>query len=146
VRATGSDPDADLFVGVAHTDDVAAYLSGVQYSTVDEIDDPETRYVDHAGGAPSTEPAASDIWVAQTIGSGTQSLNWVPKSGNWTVVVMNADGSSAVDVMADVGATVPLLERITWGLLVVGIVFTLTGTGLIVLLVRRARRAARQQS
>jgi hypothetical protein len=146
VRATGSDPDADLFVGVAHTEDVAAYLSGVQYSTVDEIDDPETRYVEHVGGAPSTEPAASDIWVAQASGSGTQSLNWLPRSGNWTVVVMNNDGSSSVDVTADVGATVPLLERVTWGLMIIGVVVALTGAGLIVLLVRRIRRATRRQS
>jgi hypothetical protein len=146
VRATSSDPDADLFVGVAHTDDVAAYLSGVRYSTVDEIDDPQTRYVEHAGGAPSTAPAASDIWVAETSGSGTQSLNWLPKSGNWTVVVMNADGSSAVDVTADVGATVPLLERLPWGLLVFGIVFALLGAALLVVVVRRVRRAARSLS
>jgi hypothetical protein len=146
LRAASSDPDAALFVGVARTDDARQYLNGVQYSTVDEIDDPKTRYVEHDGGAPSVEPAASGIWVARTSGSGTQSLRWTPKRGEWTVVVMNSDGSSGVQVTADVGATVPLLERATWALLLVGIFLVLTGAGLIVLLVRRSVRATTRQA
>jgi hypothetical protein len=142
VRATSADPDAQVFVGVARTDDVASYLRGVQYSTVDEIDDPETRYVTHDGGAPSVEPAASDVWVAQASGSGTQTLRWTPESGDWTVVFMNGDGSSDVRITADVGATAPVVERATWALLIVGAALTLAGAVLIVLLVRRSARPA----
>jgi hypothetical protein len=140
VRATGADPDAELFVGVARTGDVESYLGDVQYSTVDEIDDPATRYVEHAGGAPSVEPGGSDIWIAQASGSGTQSLRWTPTSGHWTVVFMNSDASSDVRVTADVGATAPVVERATWALLIAGAVFALAGTVLILLLVRRTAR------
>lgn len=142
VRVATSDPDTQLFVGVAQSDDAAAYLSGVRYSTVDEIDDPQTRYAEHAGGAPSIAPAASDIWIAQASGAGTQSLHWTPKSGDWTVVVMNSDGSAGVHVTADAGATVPLLERATYGLLASGVVLVLAGAGLVLLVVRRMKRTA----
>ena len=145
VRATSSGTDESVFVGVARTADAQAYLRDVQYSTIDEIDDPGTRYVEHAGGAPSVDPSASDIWIAQASGSGIQTLRWTPTSGDWSLVFMNQDGSSDVHVTADVGATAPLVERATWTLLIVGTVFALAGTGLIVRQTRRTTRASRRQ-
>jgi hypothetical protein len=146
VRATSSEPDASLFVGVARTDDAQAYLRDVQYSTVDEIDDPETRYVEHAGGAPSVEPTRGDIWISQASGSGPQTLRWTPKSGNWSLVFMNKDGSSGVQVTADIGATAPLVERATRTLLIIGTAFALAGTGLILLRARRNTRETGRQA
>ncbi|HVQ18325.1 MAG TPA: hypothetical protein VMT27_04730 [Actinomycetes bacterium] len=143
VRAASREPDASLFVGVARTDDAQAYLRDVQYSTVDEVDDPETRYVEHAGGAPSVEPTGEDIWISQASGSGTQTLRWTPTSGDWSLVFMNEDGSSDVQVTADVGATAPLVQRVTWALLIFGTVFTLAGAALMVLQTRRTTRTTR---
>ncbi len=145
VRATSSDPDASVFVGVARTDDAQAYLSEVQYSTVEEIDDPETRYGEHAGGAPSVKPTEDDIWIAQASGTGTQTLRWTPKDGNWSLVFMNEDGSSDVQVTADVGATAPFVTPVIRMLLIIGTAFALGGLGLIVLSTSRARRAAAGQ-
>ncbi len=45
---------------------------------------------------------------------------------------MNADGTSGVDVDADVGATVPILGEVTTGLIVVGALFVLVGAGVLV--------------
>jgi hypothetical protein len=146
VRATSSEPDASLFVGVARTDDAQAYLRDVQYSTVDEIDDPETRYVEHAGGAPSVEPTGGDIWISQDSGSGPQTLRWTPKSGDWSLVFMNKDGSSGVQVTADIGATAPLVERATRTLLIIGTAFAVAGTGLILLRARRNTRETGRQA
>lgn len=131
VTADGSTP---VFVGVARADDAAAYLADVEHSTVTEIDDPATRYEHHAGDAPTANPADSDIWVDQASGAGTQSINWSldDRPGRWTVVVMNADGTSGVDVDADVGATVPVLGEVTAGLIVVGTLFVLVGSGVLV--------------
>ena len=56
LRVTTSDPDAQLFVGVAPKDEVDAYLAGVEHSTVSEIADPTTRYAEHPGGARLGEP------------------------------------------------------------------------------------------
>ena len=55
MRATSSDPDESVFLGIARTDDVADYLRDVEHSTVTDLDDPE--YVEHDGGAPATDPA-----------------------------------------------------------------------------------------
>jgi hypothetical protein len=108
VRATAAQ-GSSVFIGVAPTEDVAAYLDGVAHSTMTELDDEE--YDQHPGGAPSEAPADRDIWEAQASGPGTQTLTWTPEDGNWTMIVMNQDGSAGVDVSADVGATAPILPR-----------------------------------
>lgn len=133
VRVT-TDGSTPVFVGVARTADAEAYLADVEHSTVTEIDDPATTYEHHAGGAPTADPADSDIWIEQTSGSGTQSIDWSldDQPGRWTVVVMNADGTAGVDVDADVGATVPVLGEVTAGLIVVGALFVLVGAGVLV--------------
>jgi hypothetical protein len=130
LRATSADPDASVFIGIAPTDDVDAYLRGVEHTTVTDVDDAEAHYVDHAGGAPSTDPAALDIWVAQASGPATQGVEWTPEDGTWTAVVMNADGAEDVDVQADVGATVPLLEHLVGALWVGGAALALVGAAL----------------
>ena len=72
LRATSADPDASVFVGIAPTDDVDAYLRGVEHTTVTDVDDAEAHYVDHAGGAPSTDPAALDDFPAYCANSGNE--------------------------------------------------------------------------
>lgn len=141
LRVAGTTDEA-VFVGVAAADDAADYLAGVQHATVTELGDPATRYADHPGGSPSTVPTDSDIWVAQADGAGTQILDWTPESGDWSVVVMHADGSGGIDVVADVGATVPFIDRIANGLLVGGALGAVIGMAL-VLTVARRRRAQR---
>jgi hypothetical protein len=133
VRVTERDPAADVFVGVARAADAEAFLSGVGHATVTEIDDPATTYRQHAGAAPTTDPADSPIWVAQSHGTGRQSIDWRldDRADRWTVVVMHADGSADVDVDADIGATVPVLPGIGWAFVASGAMFALGGGGLL---------------
>jgi hypothetical protein len=130
LRATSDNPDASVFVGIAPTEEVESYLRGVDHTTVTDVDDPEAHYVDHDGGAPATDPAALDIWVAQASGPGTQGVEWTPEEGSWTAVIMNTDGSEDVDVQADVGATVPLLEHLVGALWIGGAALALVGAAL----------------
>ena len=139
LRVTGVG-DAPLFAGVARSSDVEAYLAGVGYSSVDELDDPGPRYTHHAGTAPDVAPADSDIWVAQVQGAGSQTLRWTPREGSWTVIVMNSDATKGVDVSADVGATAPIVGFLARLLVVSGVVLLAAGAGLILLMLRRARR------
>jgi len=141
IRATAH--GVPVFVGVARTDDADAYLAGVRHSTVTDLDDPGATYEAQDGGPPATAPAASDIWLKQATGAGTQSIDWSldERPGRWTVVVMNADGTAGVDVDADVGASVPVLGEVTAGLMVIGALFVLVGTGILVGL-RVTRRGA----
>ena len=97
-----------------------------------DVDDAQPEYDEHTGGAPTTDPADLDIWVAQAHGPGTQSVHWTPEDGTWTAVVMNADGDSDVDVKADVGATVPLMELLTSALWIGGAAFAVIAAALVV--------------
>jgi hypothetical protein len=139
LRATGS--DGDVFIGIARSDDAVDYLRDVEHSTVTDVDDPQPEYDEHAGGAPSSDPEALDIWVAQSSGSGTQSVDWTPEEGEWTAVIMNADGTAGVDVQADVGATVPVLDNVVTGLWIAGSVFALIGAVFIAAGLRPRKRS-----
>jgi hypothetical protein len=70
-------------------------------------------------------------------GTGPQQLTWTPADGDWTVVVMNADGSAGVSVEASIGATVPALRGLAWGVLIAGVFLTVVGLLVVALAVRR---------
>jgi hypothetical protein len=142
IRATAADLAAPVFIGIAPAADVEGYLRGVEHDDVTAIDvDPVTvRYAPHSGGAPASGPAEQTFWDASDVGTGTRTLNWTLATGDWTVVVMNADGSPGVQADLDLGGTLPVLRGATVGLLVAGGVLLLGGLLLVVLpLVTRRR-------
>ena len=114
------------------------YLAGVEYSTVTDFASGGATYTLHPGGAPATPPAEAGFWVAQASGSGTQTLTWAPSSGDWTIMVMNAEGTPGVSVRADAGATVPALTWVAIGLLVGGLLLLAASTALITVPIARA--------
>jgi hypothetical protein len=127
-----------LFVGIATTPDVATYLSHVRHATVVRLD-PNPVYRTSGGHAPVTSPGAQDIWVAQATGTGPQSVVWPVERGDWTVVVMNAEGTRPVAATVSAGVTIPALGT------AVTILLVLSGVGLVlavVLLVASLRSAA----
>ena len=141
VRVTPSG-DEEVFVGVARADDAYAYLDGVSYATTYGFGgdvDPATR-----GGAPSIAPADADIWRSSTVGTGTQTLRWPVEEGSWTVVAMNADGSSGVSVTGDAGLEIPGLTWIAAGLIVGGGVLLLIAAAVMVAATSRAQRKGRE--
>jgi Domain of unknown function (DUF4389) len=125
VTAQGANP---VFLGVAATSDAAAYLRGVAHATVVDIPPRPAApvYRTTPGSAPQTTPADAQIWVAQSVGAGTHSVTFPLESGDWTVVVMNAEGQAAVSADLAVGATVPGLR---W---LVAILLSVAGTGLLI--------------
>ena len=134
-----SDDGAAVFIGIAPVARAQAYLAGVGHTVVADIGtDSDLRAV--AGGPPPSPPAAQDFWVAKTSGTGTQRLTWNTADGNWTLVVMKADGSAGLSVQARAGATAPALGGLAWTVLLIGVVVTLVGVLLIVLAARRSRR------
>jgi hypothetical protein len=124
----------DVFVGIGPTDDVEDYLGDVSRARIDDVDfDPfRVRYDYEPGGAPAEEPGAQDFWSAQAEGSGRQSFEWDLESGEWTVVVMNADGSDPVAVDASVGAKSDWVLPVGVGMLVFGLMSLLGGAALLV--------------
>jgi hypothetical protein len=55
---------------------------------------------------PGTPPRRS-FWAASAAGTGSPTLTWPTKSGHWSVVVMNADGSPGIDAQVTAGANLP---------------------------------------
>ncbi len=146
LEVTPTDPDDELFVGVAPTADVDRYLRGVGHATAEDLDpgwgiwdDRTWRTEDVAGGAPAVAPTEAGIWTAEASGSGTQVLDWRPDEGDWTVVVMRADGGAGVAADVRAGATLPGLTWFSVGLLGVGAALLLVGGLLIGLAVHAAR-------
>lgn len=129
----------DVFIGVARTSDVATYLYGVAHSTVvDPVGpdgDPVTTFIE--GGPPSGAPADETFWVASAQGDRRQTISWEPTQGDWTLVVMNADGTTPVAADVAVGAELPVLDDIAIGLLIMGSVLLLLSVGALLLAVRR---------
>jgi hypothetical protein len=130
VRVTPETPDVPLFVGIGRSEDVDRYLAGVDRTVIKDFWKPEVEPV--AGGASRSAPGEQPFWVAQTTGSGPQTLVWKPAKGTWTVVVMKADGAPRIGVEADLGARMPALPWIALGFLIAGLVFA-TGAALLIL-------------
>ena len=120
VRSDGATP---VFVGIARTRDVDTYLDRSAHATLTDLEvDPFAAKYHTTGGltapaAPGTQP----IWASKATGTGTQTLTWDVKDGDWSVVVMNADATAGVDTDISVGADVPIVDDIATALTIGGI-------------------------
>jgi hypothetical protein len=147
IQSTATGPDA-LFVGIANSDDVTAYLAPIEHTIAS---DPAggsagTAYSQHDGAAPTSLPAEQTLWVASATGTGQQSATWEIGAGDWTVVMMNADGTRPVEGDLSVAATLPWLNTFSAWLLTTGLLFLIGGSALILLPIRRARRRNQPRS
>jgi hypothetical protein len=106
ITATSDNTAEPLFIGIARTEDVAGYLASVEHDELRDITfDPfKIDYRRVGTGAPASRPATKSFWQAHASGTGTQTISWPVKSGQWSAVVMNADGSRNVSVDAQIAA------------------------------------------
>ena len=132
-----------VFVGIARTSDVERYLAGVPYTTVNDIDvDPfSADYERHSGNRHPVAPEHAGIWQASSQGTGKQSIDWKVDDGDYSVVVMNADGSLGVDADVTAGANIPFLDELGWSAIGSGAFALILGLGLIALAARKTRTA-----
>lgn len=139
--------DRPVFVGIGPSDTVTGYLASVRHDVIEDFSTSPFRvtYRPVAGGSPSTAPAAQSFWVATGTGSGPQVLTWAPQEGDWSVVMLNADGSPAIDAMVSVGALVPVLHGIAVGLCIGGSVLFLLGLALVLIAVVSYERQPRRR-
>ncbi len=132
--ATGSEM---IFMGIAPTDAVAEYLDGVTHDEITDWDffknDAEdVVYTKNEGTTDPAAPGTQGFWVASVSGSGEQTLDWTIQTGEWALVVMNADGSPGVSADVQLGVLAPsVLLPIGLASLVVGLVGLIGGIRLI---------------
>lgn len=138
IRAASTKP---IFLGIGSASDVNRYLARVQHTEVTDFDTDPFRVTSHtvAGASRPAAPASQHFWVAQASGPGTRTVSWDVKSGKWSAVAMNADGTRNVALAFKAGASVPALKWVTIGVLAGGIVFLLLGGWLVYLGVRGPR-------
>ena len=121
-----------VFVGIAPTRDVNAYLDQVQHDEITDLDfDPFTLDRSRrAGEGRPALPAAQTFWAASSTDG--RPLDWRVREGEWSVVMMNADGSPGVSVGAErrVDADAPFIRDLAWWLTIPG-----AGLGLIALFI-----------
>ena len=117
IRATAS-TGAPVFIGIAPTSEANLFMAGVAHEEVTSLSfGPLTQRTEAVpGDQPVQTPGTWGRWVASASGSGPQTLSWDTRSGQWTIVVMNADASPAVAVAVDVGAKTGLLLPVGLGL------------------------------
>jgi len=140
------DPDGakPVFVGIARTRDVDAYLRHVSHTMVTDIDYAPFKagYDTRPGAARATPPGDELIWADAKLGPGSQTVDWKVRKGNWSVVVMNADGSPGVAAEISAGANVPFLTPLAWGTLGTGGLLAVLAVVLLLAADRRRRDGA----
>ena len=106
---------------------------GDEHSVVEDFETSpfSARHRGHHGDRAPAPPAEQGFWAADVQGSGPQTLRWRPDAGDWSVVVMNADGSPGVAADVSAGAEIPFLEPLGWSLAGAGLVLLLAGGALI---------------
>jgi len=135
-----SESERPVFVGIGRSSDVARYLAGVDRSVVTEIGR-NPRYSQRSGSAPAGPPSGQSFWVASATGAGEQTLEWEPRSGSWSVALMNADGSRGVSADLSIGAELDDIIWIAVGLLVAGALLAALAALAITAGIRSGRRA-----
>jgi hypothetical protein len=136
VRIRGESRGAKmLFIGIGPEAAVAKYLGTVAHANVQDIDfDPfQVTYLPIAGGAPRGPPTVQRFWAVSASGVGTQTVTWKVREGDWSVVLMNADGSRGVVADVDLGAKLTFLLWVAIGSLIGGVLVIAGSSALIVL-------------
>ena len=139
--AVESSAGTPVFVGIARTSDVSEYLRGTSYTSVTDVDYSPfyASYRDHGGDRRPALPADQGFWAAAAHGRGTQTVTWDLEDGDWSIVVMNADGSRGVDTDISAGAKVPFLGTLGWVALGGALMLLITAGTLVYLGLRTPR-------
>ncbi|HEY7196251.1 MAG TPA: hypothetical protein VH306_03615 [Gaiellaceae bacterium] len=127
IRSAGS--AQPIFIGVGPTSSVRKYLADVPHEVATDVGTRpfDVTYTQAIGSSPPKIPLDQSFWAASTIIRGTGAVSWDVKPGKWSVVVMNADGSAAVDAKLELGAKVGFLEPAGWGLTGAGALLLVAG-------------------
>jgi hypothetical protein len=140
VRAESNDGKR-VFVGVARTTDVEDYLRGSAHDVVTDVDfDPfDADYEAQRGDREPARPAQQGFWAASAHGDGQREVTWDVDDGDWSVVVMNEDGSRGVDADVRAGVRLGWLDEAGFVSLLTGAALLLIAGALVALGVRRQR-------
>ena len=156
IRATPAVPGQEVFLGIGPAPEVSEYLADVPHSVLREAawvgsanygdagrwgypmgwdDDSDLdAALDAVPGTRTPEvPAEQDFWVQSATGADQQTLTVELQTGDWMVVVMNADGTRPVWVDLQLGVHTELFGLANPGVLIAGILGLVVGVPLVLL-------------
>jgi hypothetical protein len=111
VTASSKDPNRAVFLGVAKSADVEAYLAGTNYQVVTDVSGDPLDVKTKPSSAPGTRAPANPVdqtfWVVRATGPGEQQLTFDIQSGAYRLVMMPVDATAPVDVLAQFGVKLP---------------------------------------
>jgi hypothetical protein len=139
ISAVADSGDA-VFLGVAPAGAVDDYLADVRHDELESYDRGDATYTSRAGDGTPGDPRQQDFWTERASGA-EPVLTWSPDDGDWTLVLMNADGSEQVGAGISAGAEVPALTTAVVVLLVLAGVGLLVGGVLVLVPVTAASRS-----
>lgn len=102
--------ETELFLGIGPTRDVERYLAGVDHETVRGFEDGRPEYGAHPGSTSPDLPSRQTFWVVEDTGPGEVTITWELGDGDWTAVLMNADGGAPVRADVAAGAELPAVD------------------------------------
>jgi hypothetical protein len=104
--AAAAPSDVPLFIGIASSDDVAAYLRDAPVDVIQQIDWPGAARTERiAGSTMPAPPTDQPFWVISAQGT-EPSLHWEAVPGDWTLVVMRTDAQTSLDVTLSGSVTI----------------------------------------
>ncbi len=130
----GRDGDDPVFVGIGPSDAVAEYLDGVAFAELEGMrgNPPRIELREIPGTAAAESPDAQTFWVAAESGPGAQTITWVLEPGDWTLVIMNADGSPDIESSLRIGVEAPWAAPLAAALAIISVIVLLVGITLLV--------------
>lgn len=142
-QGKNNNPSKQIFMGVADEAELENYLDNVDYDEIDNIgfgwhlDFSRITYNTHPGDDEPSPPASESMWAASAVGTANETLVWETRTGSYSIVVMNDDGSRGVDLDIIFKAKIPSIVGFGVGLLVSGIILLAIAGLMIFLAVRR---------
>ena len=146
VRVSSVISDQPIFVGVADAFEVAAYLDEVPHAAIGGVSwteegqlagqwswpsDARGELQETPGTRDPATPTEQDFWVTSTTGTGTQEITFDLQEGQWTLVVMNSDGTRPVWIDLQPGVRTELLDMVNPAMLITGVIGLLLGIPLL---------------
>ena len=121
------DGDKPVFAGIARSRDVHAYLRDSAHATLTDLEVRPFRpdYRDEPGTARSRPARRADVLGRLHRGRRRAHADVGRQDGDWSVVVMNADGSRGVNARVSAGASVPLLDDLGYGFSIASLLLVL---------------------
>ncbi|GAB4097870.1 hypothetical protein GCM10028789_00320 [Sinomonas halotolerans] len=149
VRAASAVPGQEVFIGVGEASAAEEYLRDVPHASVGKVvwsfggvrpagrawadaDDDGDLPASSGNRAPG-RPGDQAFWRASVSGPGTQELSFDLRSGQWSIVVMNADATRPVWADLQVGVRSSAIGPVGAGLLAAGLIGLALGVPLLLL-------------